>query len=164
MELVTNLTSNETLVQVAVHVGGFEAKYISKRQEGENWVFLFEITSYSIDIIQANAGAGLAKFIGQNWKGIAAILAGFGIITIVWLWRDAVTAEPISAAKISENDTASIQKILDDPNMSTAEKKGLIEQVLAKSYTGSENGWQTTILYAALIFAAVYLLRGGMMK
>jgi hypothetical protein len=155
-ELVTNLTSNETLIRaVVVMTDGGSATYISKRQEGNNWVFLFDFDRSTIDYTQFGAGAGLAKFIAANWMSIAAVLVSLGIVTIVWLWRDAVTAVPEAQATISTNDSNSIAGILADTTLTPDQKTALIQEILQKSY-GSD--WQTTAFYAVIILAIAYLI------
>lgn len=166
-ELVTNLTSNETIVKAAAFSSFnpcVSASYIGKRQEGKNWVFTFSLHQFDPNCTYAEmgTGAGLAKFISVNWSSIAALLVSLGVVAIVWMWRDAVTAEPERDAKISDNDTKSIGDVLDDPDLSPAQKQKLIEEILKKSYGGTD--WQTTIIIVAIIIAVAYVLSKMMRK
>jgi hypothetical protein len=76
-------------------------------------------------------------------------------VTIVWLWRDAVTAVPEAQATISTNDSNSIAGILADTTLTPDQKTALIQEILQKSY-GSD--WQTTAFYAVIILAIAYLI------
>lgn len=160
-ELVTNLTSNESLVKAAAFFSDnpcVSSQYVGKRQEGENWVFTFDIFQFDpgCSYAEMGAGAGLAKFIAKNWSSIAALLASLGVVAIVWLWRDAVTAQPERDAKISDNDTASIDSILKDPDLTPAQKEALISEILKKSYGGTD--WEKIILTVVIIISAVWLI------
>jgi hypothetical protein len=157
-ELVTNLTSDETLIKVIVAFGvGGSQTYISKRQEGNNWVFLFEFQTIP-NYVLFGAGAGLAKFIELNGKAIAAVLVSLGIVSIVWIWRDAVTSTNETQATISSNDTASISGILGDSTLTSPQKTLLIEEILKKSYGGTD--WNKIITTIVIIAATAYILKG----
>ncbi len=163
-ELVTNLTSNETIVKAAVIlVETTNATYVSKYQEGQNWVFVFEFDREPA-YVELGAGATFAKFVAKNWATIAAVLVGLGVVAIVWLWRDAVTAVPEAQAQISANDTQSLAEILNNPTLTPEQKTSLVETVLKKTYgdlTGADSG--SYILYGIGILAAAYII-GEMMK
>ncbi len=165
-ELVTNLTSNETIVRAAVILTETtNATYISKYQEGQNWVFVFEFDREPA-YVELGAGAIFAKFVAKNWATIAAVLVSLGVVAIVWFWRDAVTAVPEAQVTISANDTASINEILNNSSLTPEQKKASIEMVLKKSYgdltgTGTDTG--TVVLYGIAVLAAAYLI-GEMMK
>ncbi len=164
-ELVTNLTSNESLIKAAVFFSsspGVSQQYVGKRQEGNNWVFSFDLYHYdSTTYAEMGAGAGLANFIAKNWSSIAALLVSLGVVAIVWLWRDAVTAQPERDVKISDNDTKNIAEVLDDPSLTADQKQKLIEEILKKSYGGTD--WQTTIIIIVIIIAVAYIV-SSMMK
>ncbi len=166
-ELVTNLTSNETIVRAAVILAETtNATYISKYQEGQNWVFVFEFDREPA-YVELGAGATFTKFVAKNWKTIAAVLVSLGVVAIVWLWRDAVTAVPEAQAQISANDTQSLAEILNNPTLTPEQKTSLVETVLKKTYgdltgaTGADSG--SYILYGIGILAAAYII-GEMMK
>lgn len=159
-ELVTNLSSDETIVNVVVKSGsniGCIYQYVGKRQEGTNWVFSYDF--HDVDncgYAELGAGAGLTKFIANNWASIAKLLVVLGVVTIVWLWRDAQTAQPEAEATISTNDTTNIGNVLDNPSLTPEQKESLIAKILQKSYSSTD--WATTALYAVGILAGAYVL------
>lgn len=151
-ELVTNLTDNEFLIKAVV---GINFEYLGKYPEGNNWVFQFnKIGEY----IELGIAAGLAKFVQANFKTIAALLATWGVVSIVWFWRDAVTKKEEVKGEISDDVRDVITKILQDPTLTPEQKVILIEEVLRRATYKEPLSLSTVALAGIIVVGSALLL------
>ena len=161
-ELVTNLTDNEALIQAAVFVGVSDMctqyTFIEKYQEDSNWVFKFEINK-TCDVV-ALGFSGLTKFISNNFKTIAYLLATAGIITIIWMWRDAETKQIEADVKLAETAENEIAAILANPEFTPEQKAALIEEILNTLPGAGGTDYTSTIILVAAVLGAAYVLSG----
>ncbi len=155
-ELVTNLTSDENLINASLIATGGTCgyTYIEKYQEGDNWVFVYDVVD--CNLVEFGGATALANFLAANFAIVAILFLSVIGFTVVWMWRDAVTKEVEVDAKMADNQYNCVQAVLSNTSLTPEEQQAQVELCLQLGPESTD--WATIGLGAAVILGAAYVL------